>query len=68
MKLEQLYTNWHFMRWARLAFSLFLFYQAFVLREWMFIVFGLFFLIQAVFNSGCGANGCAIPNNKKQKL
>ncbi|MNF28093.1 hypothetical protein D3C85_104880 [compost metagenome] len=64
---ELLFQNWHFMRWVRLAFALFLFAQAFVLKEWMFIAFGLFFFIQVIFNSGCGANGCAIPNIKNKK-
>ena len=56
-----LFTNWHLMRWIRLAFALFLFGEAYATRECFFIVFGLFFLLQALFNWGCGANGCAIP-------
>lgn len=62
-----LFTNWHFMRWARLAFALFLFSQAYITHDWFFIVFGLFFLYQGLFNLGCGSNGCAIPNNKNIK-
>jgi hypothetical protein len=54
-------TNWHLMRWIRLAFALFLLGEAYATREWFFIVFGLFFLLQALFNWGCGTNGCAIP-------
>lgn len=49
------------MRWIRLAFSLFLFGEAYATREWFFIGFGLFFLLQALFNWGCGATGCTIP-------
>ncbi len=56
-----IFTNWHLMRWIRLAFALFLFGEAYATREWFFIVFGLFFMLQALFNWGCGANGCAIP-------
>ncbi len=55
------------MRWFRLAFAVFLFTQAFVLREWMFLAFGLFFLVQVIFNLGCGANGCVITNKKHKK-
>lgn len=62
-----LFTNWHFMRWARLAFALFLFSQAYVTKDWFFIAFGLFFLYQVIFNLGCGPNGCAVPNNKYSK-
>ncbi|MFE3869070.1 hypothetical protein ACFX5E_13455 [Flavobacterium sp. LS2P90] len=64
---ELLFSNWHVMRWVRLAFALFLFVQAYILREWMFIVFGGFFFFQVLFNLGCSANGCAIPNNKYSK-
>lgn len=62
-----LFRNWHLMRWVRLAFALFLFYQAFLLKEWMFISFGLFFMIQVIFNLGCGSNGCSIPYTKNNK-
>jgi len=64
---ELVFTNWHVMRWLRLAFSLFLFTQAFLLRDWMFIAFGGFFFIQAILNLGCSSNGCTIPNNKYTK-
>ena len=60
-------TNWHTMRWVRLAFALFLFVQAFTTREWFFIAFGLFFLFQVVFNLGCGPNGCEVTNHKYSK-
>ena len=56
-----LFTNWHAMRFIRLAFALFLFFQAYETQEWFLFVFGIFFLIQAIFNAGCGANGCQIP-------
>jgi len=64
---ELLFTNWHIMRFVRLAFALFLFAQAYILREWMFIVFGLFFLIQVIFNLGCSSNSCTISNHKYSK-
>lgn len=56
-----LFTNWHAMRIIRLAFALFLFFQAYETQEWFLVAFGIFFLIQAIFNAGCGANGCQIP-------
>ena len=56
-----LFKNWHAMRFIRLAFALFLFVQAYKTQEWFLIAFGIFFLIQAIFNAGCGANGCQIP-------
>lgn len=62
-----LFANWSVMRWVRLVFSLFLFAQAYILKEWMFIGFGLFLLIQVIFNLGCGAIGCNFPNIKYNK-
>ena len=62
---QLLFTNWYLMRWVRLAFATFLFTQAYITKDWFFIAFGLFFLFQAIFNLGCGQNGCTIPNTKK---
>ena len=58
-------TNWHFMRLFRFAIAMFCFYTAFEQREWTFVLFGLFFLLQAVFNLGCGPRGCNVPLKKK---
>ena len=55
-----LLQNWHFMRYMRTALALFLFYNAYTTREWFFIAFGIFFLVQAVFNLGCGTAGCNV--------
>ena len=57
--------NWHFMRLFRMAIALFCFYTAFEQRECTFGIFGLFFLLQAVFNLGCGSRGCNVPLKKK---
>lgn len=65
---ELLFKNWHLLRFFRLALALFLFQQAYETRQWFFIVFGLFFLAQAVLNLGCGPSGCSVDvKNKKQK-
>jgi hypothetical protein len=59
--LKNLVTNWHFMRWLRLALALYLFEQAYQTHEYFLVVFGGFFLLQAIFNWGCGPNGCSLP-------
>jgi hypothetical protein len=59
--IQNLTRNWHFMRWLRLAFSLYLFEQAYETKEYFLVVFGGFFLLQAIFNWGCGPYGCSIP-------
>jgi len=58
---QLLFRNWHVMRIFRLAFAIFLFTQAYYTSEWFFIMFGLFFFVQGIFNTGCGPNGCTIP-------
>ncbi|MCL6461912.1 MAG: hypothetical protein I4O51_08595 [Flavobacterium micromati] len=62
-----LFTNWNAMRFIRLAIALFLFSQAYITKNWIFVGIGLFFLVQVIFNFGCGPNGCAVPNNKYSK-
>ncbi|MFY8214805.1 MAG: hypothetical protein ACOVKJ_10135 [Flavobacterium sp.] len=59
--IQNLTSNWHFMRWLRLALALYLFEQAYETKEYFLLVFGGFFLLQAVFNWGCGPSGCSIP-------
>lgn len=63
---QLLFTNWHLMRWFRLGFAAFLFVQAYITHEWFFIAFGLFFLAQALFNLGCGAQGCGVSYSNKE--
>jgi hypothetical protein len=54
------------MRVVRLAFALFLFANAYETRQWIFVPMGLFFLLQAVFNWGCGLQGNCSVNLKKE--
>ena len=62
-----LFTNWHLMRYIRILLALYLFYNAYETREWFFIAFGLFFLIQGILNLGCSPNGCNVQYNKKHE-
>jgi hypothetical protein len=63
---QLLFTNWHLMRFIRLAFAIFLFYNAYETQQWFFIAFGSFFLFQVIFNIGCDSNGCGVNFNKKK--
>ncbi len=54
------------MRFLRVALALYLFYNAYETHEWFFIAFGIFFLIQAIFNMGCGPNGCNVTYDKNK--
>ena len=62
-----LFTNWHAMRWIRLAIGLFFIQQAFQFHDYLFAFIAVFFLFQSLFNMGCGLNGCTVPTYKKNK-
>jgi hypothetical protein len=62
-----LHTPWTFMRWLRLAVGVYALVNLFFVPfNIFFLLFGLWFTYQALFNVGCGA--CAIPmDNKREK-
>ncbi|MGX7667299.1 hypothetical protein [Flavobacterium pedocola] len=57
--------HWHFMRFFRLALAIFSAWQAWETDQWVFYLFAIFFLVQAVFNFGCNNRGCNLPNQKQ---
>lgn len=63
---QLLFTNWHLMRIIRLVFGVFLIFQGIETGQWFFYPFAGFFLFQAIFNQGCGVNGCEIPQKVKK--
>lgn len=63
---HSLLSQWHLMRIIRLIFGIFLVFQAFETRQWLFIGFAAFFLFQALFNYGCGINNCEISQEKQK--
>lgn len=56
---RQLLTNWHPMRWVALAIGLFLGYNWLAESSPVLGFMSLFFLFQAVTNTGCLAGQCA---------
>lgn len=56
---RQLLTNWHPMRWLALAIGLFLGYNWLAESSPVLGFMSLFFLFQAVTNTGCLAGQCA---------
>jgi hypothetical protein len=52
-----LLTNWNFMRILRLGLSVIILVQAVQMSDPLFGLFGAFFLIQALTNTGCCAAG-----------
>lgn len=61
---QQLWTNWHPMRWVALGISLLLGYNWIVNNAPISGMLSLFFLFQAVTNTGCIAGRCAVPTHK----
>lgn len=60
---QYLFRNWHLMRWLRLSLGIFIGVQAFQTHDLLSGAISLFFLFQAVTNTGCcGANQCNIPD------
>lgn len=62
-----LFTNWHLMRWVRLALGVFIGIQAIQSRDSFAGLIAGFFLFQAVFNAGCCGTSCATPTNSNSK-
>lgn len=57
-------SDWNFMRVFRLGLGLLVLVQSFVIGDYLFSAFGLFFVFQAVTNTGCcGASGCQIDQS-----
>jgi hypothetical protein len=57
---EQLFTNWHLMRWVSLGVGLFFIVQGLRYQDWVSGLIGGFFLFQAVTNTGCLCGNCAV--------
>ena len=65
---EQLFTNWHPMRWMALIFGSILLYNWFVHSAPVSGFLALFFLYQAITNTGCMAGQCAAPVYDKNNV
>jgi hypothetical protein len=62
---ETLLTNWNFMRLLRLGLGIYIAIQAVETQSKISMIFAVFFLFQALTNTGCcGSNGCAVPLKK----
>jgi hypothetical protein len=64
--LQILTTNWHFARFLRLGFALWIGYSAITSQQPIFFLLAGIFVFQAITNTGCcGASGCAAPSTAK---
>jgi len=65
MNKETLLTDWNFMRILRMALGIYIAIQAIETQSILSGVVALFFMFQAITNTGCcGSNGCAVPTKK----
>jgi hypothetical protein len=59
---SRLLAPWNFMRWLRLILGIYVGIQAIMLTDALAGLISVFFLYQAVMNTGCfGAESCAVP-------
>ena len=61
---KMLFTNWHIMRVIRLILAGGISYHAIATEHYFFLLFALFFLLQAVYNTGCGSQACQVPQQE----
>ena len=67
MTKETLFTGWNFMRFLRLGIGIYIAIQAVETQSLFSGVVAVFFLFQAITNTGCcGSNGCSVPINKSK--
>lgn len=65
MNKETLLKNWDFMRLLRLGLGIYIAIQAIETLSLLSGIVAVFFLFQAITNTGCcGSNGCEIPQKK----
>ena len=62
---QRLLTNWHIMRILRLGIGIWLLIAGITMKDWAAGFFSIFFLYQAVTDTGCcGASGCSPGINR----
>jgi hypothetical protein len=62
---QKLFTNWHPLRWVALGLGFVLGLNWLINSAPVSGILALFFLFQAVTNTGCLAGQCTIPDNEQ---
>lgn len=62
--VQQLFSNWHFMRIIRLVLALAILYEAWETHTPLFALLSVPFFLQAIFNVGCNGAACGVPTSK----
>ncbi|AXG73866.1 hypothetical protein DVK85_06275 [Flavobacterium arcticum] len=53
-------------RILRLVFGILIILQAIDVKEWLLAIPGVFLLLLAALNTGCGAGGCTVPYKRNR--
>lgn len=62
---ERLFTNWHLIRLFKLGIGIMMLVTGIQSKDWMIGAMGVFFLYQAMTDSGCcGTQGCYAPRSR----
>ena len=65
MNIETLFNDWNFMRLLRLGLGIYISVQAIETLSILSGIVAVFFLFQAITNTGCcGTKSCAVPIKK----
>lgn len=65
---ERLFTNWHLMRIMRLGLGVMMIVMGIQNKDWAVGLFSVFFLYQAVTDTGCcGSGACYTPPRHGKK-
>ncbi|MBP6090788.1 MAG: hypothetical protein KA521_06000 [Crocinitomicaceae bacterium] len=61
---KTLFTNWNFMRFARLLIGIYIVVQGIQTKEISYTIMGSLFMLMPIFNIGCFGGQCASPIQK----
>ena len=65
MNNETFLSDWHFMRFLRLGLGIYVAVQGIETQSIFSGIVAIFFLFQAITNTGCcGSSSCAVPTKK----
>jgi len=63
--LQKIITNWSLLRAIRFFLGIFIIIQSIELQNYWMILPGAIFAVMAIFNAGCGSDGCSVPTKNK---
>ena len=61
-----LLSNWTIIRFIRLILGIFIIIQSIQSQNYLMVLPGIIFTALALFNAGCGSNGCSVPTKNRK--